>query len=457
MKKIIFLCAGLLLSINMQSQSISPEVVAGSGDFFEGSGISISWTLGEPVVETFNNGGIILTQGFQQPSMLSLVNCQTLSLPLGWSIFSTYIEPVYPAVDSVFNAISTEVIIVKNGNGQVYWPQFGLNMIGNLIVGEGYQINMALAISHDICGLAVTPETTVINIPQGWSIVGYLRQSPADVELMMSSIVSDIIIMKNGNGLVYWPQFGLNMIGNLIPGEGYQINLSTAQSFSYSANYQSMKYSGYSMPQSEFLPQIKNTGSNMTLGIPLDSWERIPNPGDEILLKNQSGSIVGAGVFTGNNLAIAVWGNDILSDRIDGLLDYEKFSIFLRSASDKKEYSINVAYWQIGDENYSKDKISVVGCCEVNNLKDGYNQIYVRQYPNPFSDFCFIEFFIPNSEQVSLKIYNSLGKMVFEPFDRQFNIGNHCVKLHRKNLPPGNYFYRIITNSKTMTGKFTII
>ncbi len=51
------------------SQSIERSVVASSGDYFEGAGISLSWTLGEIATETYSNGSIILTQGFQQPDI----------------------------------------------------------------------------------------------------------------------------------------------------------------------------------------------------------------------------------------------------------------------------------------------------------------------------------------------------------------------------------------------------
>lgn len=48
------------------SQSIERDVVASSGDYFEGVDISLSWTLGEIATETYDNGSNILTQGFQQ-------------------------------------------------------------------------------------------------------------------------------------------------------------------------------------------------------------------------------------------------------------------------------------------------------------------------------------------------------------------------------------------------------
>jgi len=42
------------------------EIVSASGDYFQGEGASISFTIGEPVTETFSSSEKTLTQGFQQ-------------------------------------------------------------------------------------------------------------------------------------------------------------------------------------------------------------------------------------------------------------------------------------------------------------------------------------------------------------------------------------------------------
>ncbi|GIV33097.1 MAG: hypothetical protein KatS3mg031_0632 [Chitinophagales bacterium] len=58
-----------MVSVFAQAPTISREVIAAGGDFFVSPIGSLSWTLGEPVVETVVNGSIsiVLTQGFQQP------------------------------------------------------------------------------------------------------------------------------------------------------------------------------------------------------------------------------------------------------------------------------------------------------------------------------------------------------------------------------------------------------
>ena len=72
MKKISTLLVGLVISLTITAQSVSPEVVASAGDYFEGINASLSWTLGEIATETYSNGGIILTQGFQQPVSVTI-------------------------------------------------------------------------------------------------------------------------------------------------------------------------------------------------------------------------------------------------------------------------------------------------------------------------------------------------------------------------------------------------
>src|SRR6218665_352959 len=55
-----------------KAQSLSPEVVASSGDVFSNTAGSVSFTIGEPVTATFSVPANILTQGFQQPYTVSL-------------------------------------------------------------------------------------------------------------------------------------------------------------------------------------------------------------------------------------------------------------------------------------------------------------------------------------------------------------------------------------------------
>jgi len=71
MKPISSLITCLFLLTLTHAQSLSPEVVAPAGDRFFGTDVSVSWTLGEVMVESYETTTIVLSQGFQQGSLSS--------------------------------------------------------------------------------------------------------------------------------------------------------------------------------------------------------------------------------------------------------------------------------------------------------------------------------------------------------------------------------------------------
>lgn len=48
------------------AQSITPQVVASAGEHFSSGTSQLSWTLGETMIETVDDGSNIITQGFHQ-------------------------------------------------------------------------------------------------------------------------------------------------------------------------------------------------------------------------------------------------------------------------------------------------------------------------------------------------------------------------------------------------------
>lgn len=169
-------------------------------------------------------------------SLTAAAQSQSINIPGGWSIISTYIIPNDSNLIEVFNEITSNIIIVKDELGSVYWPQFSLNAIGSLIIGEGYQVKTTQATNLTVQGVPVQPEATSILLNAGWNILGYLRQSSANIELMLSPIVNDITIVKNSIGNIYWPIWSVNNIGTMQAGEGYQIKMSNSTILTYPAN-----------------------------------------------------------------------------------------------------------------------------------------------------------------------------------------------------------------------------
>lgn len=64
----------LLIPLLAQAQTIQMSVIAGGGGYETSASNSVSWTLGEAVIETLQQGSNILTQGFQQPNYDAIVS-----------------------------------------------------------------------------------------------------------------------------------------------------------------------------------------------------------------------------------------------------------------------------------------------------------------------------------------------------------------------------------------------
>ena len=165
------------------------------------------------------------------------IEFQYIALPQGWSLWSTYIDPFQANIDSLCAPFVSQVNIVKTGLGQTYWPQYGLNGIGNIVIGEGYKIRLLSAQTLVVEGISVQPEATPLSLLQGWSFMGYLRQNPAPIDILLGPIESHTIIVKSGNGSTYWPQYQINTIGTMTPGMGYQIKMVSQQTLTYPANF----------------------------------------------------------------------------------------------------------------------------------------------------------------------------------------------------------------------------
>jgi len=72
MRKLISFFSLALIIQCLSAQTLSPVVLASSGNYYENASVSLSWTLGEIATETYSSGNIILTQGFQQPTTVTL-------------------------------------------------------------------------------------------------------------------------------------------------------------------------------------------------------------------------------------------------------------------------------------------------------------------------------------------------------------------------------------------------
>jgi len=85
-----------------------------------------------------------------------------------------------------------------------------------------------------------------------------------------------------------------------------------------------------------------------------------------------------------------------------------------------------------------------------------------QNYPNPFNPTTQIVFSIPQTERVTIDIFNILGEKVATLLNGTVNAGTHIVTFDARNgvgslLPTGVYFYRLSTPNFTATKKMLLL
>lgn len=80
-----------------------------------------------------------------------------------------------------------------------------------------------------------------------------------------------------------------------------------------------------------------------------------------------------------------------------------------------------------------------------------------QNYPNPFNPSTKINFTIPVNGQVSLKVYNILGKEVMSLVNDIMPAGKHEITFNGSNLNSGTYFYRLQSGNFVETKKMLLV
>jgi hypothetical protein len=324
------ICAGSTIWTG-ETTSVAAWGAEGEDNGFE-SGETLTWGVYDNETQTFIIGAnatytfgsdFYSCNGLSGIDSIDAVSIFTQEIPLieGWGIWSTYIDPDDTNMASVFSNIVSDLIIVKDEGGSVYWPMFGLNSIGSLSKGKGYQVKMETDATLVLDGNLVSYDYN-IELEEGWGITGYLHQDCYSAIDMMAPVVDDLIILKDEGGSVYWPMFGLNSIGNMCPGKGYQVKMEAPSILNYPTSG-GARYGDLFVERPIHFEEPANTGNNMIIGLPLNSWQTTPSIGDEIAAYREDGKLIGSTTFQGDHIALTIWGDDLTTDEKDGISEGE--------------------------------------------------------------------------------------------------------------------------------------
>jgi hypothetical protein len=80
-----------------------------------------------------------------------------------------------------------------------------------------------------------------------------------------------------------------------------------------------------------------------------------------------------------------------------------------------------------------------------------------QNYPNPFNPTTKINYSLPAAEDVSLTVYDVLGREVATLIDKQQQAGTYSVTFNAEQYSSGVYFYRLQTENTSKVRKMLLV
>jgi uncharacterized protein (TIGR02145 family) len=133
----------------------------------------------------------------------------------------------------------------------------------------------------------------------------------------------------------------------------------------------------------------------------------------------------------------------------------------LRAYVHQVDYNVgDVSYYANGKEaafsvRCIKDDLNTDVSDNSTEIPAGYS--IAQNYPNPFNPSTIIEYHLPQTEYVTLKVFDLLGNEAATLVSGVRSAGVHSVEFDGSRLSSGTYFYRIKAGNFTGTKKFLLV
>jgi len=369
-----------------------------------------------------------------------------------WDMISTYINNVND-INTTLAPVLNELIIIKDANGNVYWPSVPVLNLNEINTNDAYAVKTYAPNDLTIFGDFIQPEEIGFEL-SGWNYISYPRYYPEEVDVVFESMLSNIELLKDDNGSLYWPELNINTIGQMEAGEGYIMKVGEDQLFTYPSNSDyvtdingSTTAGRYGLIEPSYFTDIEKTSSNMVIGLPENAWLDFDiQYGDEIAVYDSQGMIAGVSVLDISNNAIVVWEDDISSSEKDGMIEGDLLYFELWQSSTNTLYNLEID-WKDGGDTFFSNGISIASLISVNELVvDNFQD--VSCYPNPNDGEFTLEFKLLNQENVNIILYNALGEKVFAIENNTYDEGLNLMSVSLPELTRGLYYLELSSFSE---------
>lgn len=383
---------------------------------------------------------------------MSGLNANNIIIPVGWSGISSYAETTAwpPLIANVLAPISNELILIQDMQ-KMYYPAQNINTMFLWTDAHGYKIKMS---EDAVLPMPGCPPTQVsIDLNTTWNLLPVMSASNVLLTDLFATTMDDLIVVKEIAGSrLFWPEWGIETLQVLEPGKAYYVAVSEDISVLYE-NLPTYK----SEPQSVEV-SLNNltpwntpveTGSSHTIAFPADVISSI-EAGDYIAAFNTGGLCTGMVQCssTAENLALTVYGEDMLTPENDGMAEGEHiyFKVFKTNQGESMDVYVDFdGSYALSDGTFADNGLSVVS--SLKESSSGISEVGkagFEIFPNPAGSYINI---VAGSEgDYQLKIQHMNGQLVMS------KVLNGDTRIDVSGLSRGVYFAEISgQQSKTIS------
>jgi len=178
----------------------------------------------------------------------------------------------------------------------------------------------------------------------------------------------NLVIAKDYNGQAYLPEWDFNGIGDMLPGQGYQLKINNDDVLTYLSNDESYRMLTAEVTNNtpSHFDRVAITDNNMTIVIEDAAWDVLPTTGSEVAAFDKAGNMIGSALYTSPVTVLTVWGDDATTNSKDGLVVSEAVSFKVWSNNETNTFE--VSKWIDGSSDYNVDAINVASSITTTNI-----------------------------------------------------------------------------------------
>jgi len=325
--------------------------------------------------------------------------------------------------------------VAQDDEGHSYIPPYSVNTIGDVDFSNGYQVFYTSAENDTIIneGPAIQPDTMMQSLNNSkLFMIAYPYQSVHPVTEVFSSIHSSVVVVQDDAGTFWIPGYGVNTIGDMAPGKGYQIYVNSDVEFTYPALSGELPKRRDVITETMAPKHFTYRETGLSYAILVTGSDEELQRGDEVGVYSGD-RCVGAGVYTGTYpIVIAAWkGIAGHGMELPGYKDGDAISCRLWHSKSGDEKKMGGMFESPEEAYYGRG----AGMSALQLVMDEGNGLGIvphefclgQNYPNPFNPETRIEYQVARDARVKIGIYNLMGQEICRLVNEDKTIGVYRV------------------------------